>query len=170
MVTPGYNQCVYPCSARHCSHQKTSKAASRTGLARSLHDSGTGILVLTNLGLEAIMTGAAQNRRFSGRALISMPTTGGFLIMGVTGLMLFATPEGRLAYLSRLVDGRSHQDGMGRHPRNLQPAVPGRLLRPPVIQLVAVRRLSPPPVPTVVFSINWPIRNWNFPLMFRPLG
>ena len=39
-----------------------------------------------------------SGRRFSWRAMTSMMTTGGFLIMGVTGLMLFATPEGRLAY------------------------------------------------------------------------
>lgn len=37
-------------------------------------------------------------RRFNWRALTSMLTTGGFLIMSVTGLVLFITPEGRLAY------------------------------------------------------------------------
>jgi hypothetical protein len=44
------------------------------------------------------MTQLTGSRQFSWRALTSMMTTGGFLIMGVTGLMLFATPEGRLAY------------------------------------------------------------------------
>lgn len=44
------------------------------------------------------MTDLTNGRQFSWRALTSMMTTGGFLIMGVTGLMLFATPEGRLAY------------------------------------------------------------------------
>ena len=43
-------------------------------------------------------TEMTSGRRFSWRAMTSMMTTGGFLIMGVTGLMLFATPEGRLAY------------------------------------------------------------------------
>lgn len=44
------------------------------------------------------MTDMTSGRQFSWRAMTSMMTTGGFLIMGVTGLMLFATPEGRLAY------------------------------------------------------------------------
>ena len=44
------------------------------------------------------MSEMTSGRRFSWRAMTSMMTTGGFLIMGVTGLMLFATPEGRLAY------------------------------------------------------------------------
>lgn len=44
------------------------------------------------------MTDLSDGRQFSWRAVTSMMTTGGFLIMGVTGLMLFATPEGRLAY------------------------------------------------------------------------
>lgn len=44
------------------------------------------------------MTELQQGRHFSWRALTSMMTTGGFLIMGFTGLMLYATPEGRLAY------------------------------------------------------------------------
>ncbi len=44
------------------------------------------------------MTDMGNGRQFSWRAMTSMMTTGGFLIMGVTGLMLFATPEGRLAY------------------------------------------------------------------------
>jgi hypothetical protein len=45
-----------------------------------------------------MMSEMTSGRRFSWRAMTSMMTTGGFLIMGVTGLMLFATPEGRLAY------------------------------------------------------------------------
>ncbi|MBS1183742.1 MAG: hypothetical protein H6Q99_3622 [Proteobacteria bacterium] len=49
-------------------------------------------------GLGAIMTDLTSGQRFSWRAMTSMMTTGGFLIMGVTGLMLFTTPEGRLAY------------------------------------------------------------------------
>ncbi|CAI9417221.1 hypothetical protein ANOBCDAF_03921 [Pleomorphomonas sp. T1.2MG-36] len=44
------------------------------------------------------MSEMTSGRRFSWRAMTSMMTTGGFLIMGATGLMLFATPEGRLAY------------------------------------------------------------------------
>lgn len=44
------------------------------------------------------MTDLSDGRHFSWRAVTSMMTTGGFLIMGATGLMLFATPEGRLAY------------------------------------------------------------------------
>lgn len=44
------------------------------------------------------MTDLSEGRHFSWRAVTSMMTTGGFLIMGGTGLMLFATPEGRLAY------------------------------------------------------------------------
>lgn len=44
------------------------------------------------------MPATTQNAPFSGRALTSMLTTGGFLIMGATGLMLYATPEGRLAF------------------------------------------------------------------------
>lgn len=44
------------------------------------------------------MTETTQARPFSWRALTSMLTAGGFLIMGVTGLMLYVTPEGRLAY------------------------------------------------------------------------
>jgi hypothetical protein len=44
------------------------------------------------------MTNTHSAPAFSGRALTSMLTTGGFLVMGATGLMLYATPEGRLAY------------------------------------------------------------------------
>lgn len=44
------------------------------------------------------MTDIVQTKQFSWRALTSMMTTGGFLIMGFTGAMLYATPEGRLAY------------------------------------------------------------------------
>lgn len=44
------------------------------------------------------MSELSQGRGFSWRALTSMLTTGGFLVMAITGLMLFITPEGRLAY------------------------------------------------------------------------
>lgn len=61
-----------------------------------------------------------EKRKINGRALTSLASTGGFLIMGVTGIILFLVPQGRIAYwtdwhlwgLSKVQWGAIHTLGM----------------------------------------------------------